>query len=370
MRIAYDYQAFALQSYGGISRYFFHLAKNLADFNQVLRIFAPIYRNQYLSEAPGNFVDGRFMKNFPFKSYPLVKSLDFFWSRDRISQWQPSLLHETYYSNLSLAPKKCPTVITVYDMNHEIFHEQYSVFNRTSRNKRIAINRADHVICISENTKRDLMSIFDTDERKISVIHLGFDSAQKNLPDDLTPICKKPFLLFVGHRPGYKNFSSFLKAVANSKRLIKDFDLIAFGGGKFTMHELELIKSLGYADNQVRQISGSDSYLNQGYQQATAFVHPSVYEGFGIPPLEAMAQKCPVISSNSSSMPEVIGRAAEFFSPTNLEEMQFAIENVVYSKERTQELIINGLSRIQDFSWQKCAKETLSVYNSILGNVR
>jgi glycosyltransferase involved in cell wall biosynthesis len=255
-------------------------------------------------------------------------------------------------------------------MNHEKFQEQYSVLNQTSRNKRIAINRAEHVRCVSENTKRDLMSIFNTDERKISVIHLGFDSAQKNLPDALNPICKKPVLLFVGHRSGYKNFSSFLKAVANSKRLIKDFDLIAFGGGKFTKLELDLIKSLGFTDNQVKQISGGDDLLNQSYRQATAFVHPSVYEGFGIPPLEAMAQQCPVISSNSSSMPEVIGQAAEFFSPMNLEEMQYAIENVVYSKERTQELITNGLSRIQDFSWQKCAKETLSVYNTILGIVR
>ena len=369
MRIAYDYQAFALQRYGGISRYFCRLISSLTKLNQDLRIFAPIYRSEYLSGAPRNLVDGRFMEQFPFKSYPLIKSLDFFWSRARISQWQPSILHETYYSEFSVAPKKCPTVVTVYDMTHEIFPEQYSFFNQTSHNKRIAINRADHVICISENTKRDLIRIFDTDEKKISVIHLGFDISQKNSHDLLPPIDEKPFLLFVGHRAGYKNFSRFLMAVANSKRLMKNFDLIAFGGGKLSLNELDLIRSLGFIDHQVKQISGGDDLLNQYYRHATAFIHPSIYEGFGIPPLEAMAQGCPVISSNSSSMPEVIGPAAEYFSPMNLDEMQFAIENVVYSKARTQELINSGLSRIQNFSWQKCAKETSSVYSSILGNV-
>ena len=233
-----------------------------------------------------------------------------------------------------------------------------------------AIQRADHVICISDNTKQDLIRLHGIDDNKISVIHLGFDKFFDKDTNSLPAVVNlKPFILFVGNRGGYKNFTGLIKAIALSKKLVNDFDVIAFGGGKFTAAELSLIKSSGFKINQVRQVSGDDTLLGQYYEAARAFVYPSLYEGFGIPPLEAMAHQCPVISSNTSSMPEVIGNAAEFFDPTHAQSVCLAIENVVYSDARSAELRHLGHHRLKAFSWQKCTAQTLGVYRAVLGQL-
>jgi glycosyltransferase involved in cell wall biosynthesis len=106
--------------------------------------------------------------------------------------------------------------------------------------------------------------------------------------------------------------------------------------------------------------------LSEFYNQANIFVYPSLYEGFGLPPLEAMANNCAVASSNTSSMPEVIGNAGEFFDPYDLDDIKQAIENVVYSNKRTNELLSLGIKRASEFTWKKCAEKTLNVYKKYL----
>lgn len=211
-----------------------------------------------------------------------------------------------------------------------------------------------------------MISIYNIPSNKISVVLLGFDVFNK-IEDNACEIKKneKPFLLYVGSRAGYKNFSGLLKSVAQSNKLKKEFDIIAFGGGDFTADELKFINKLDFMENQVRQVNGDDILLGQYFRSARAFVYPSLYEGFGIPPLESMAHRCPVISSNTSSMPEVIGQAAEFFNPYCSDEVRNAIESVVFSDQRSAELIDLGENRLVDFSWAKCAKETLSVYKNL-----
>jgi glycosyltransferase involved in cell wall biosynthesis len=113
-------------------------------------------------------------------------------------------------------------------------------------------------------------------------------------------------------------------------------------------------------------MEGDDALLAQAYQGATALVYPSVYEGFGLPPIEAMAYGCPVISSNTSSMPEVIGNAAESFDPLQTEEISAAIERVVFSNTRRSELIRLGVLRAKLFSWQECASKTATIYRDLL----
>jgi glycosyltransferase involved in cell wall biosynthesis len=125
------------------------------------------------------------------------------------------------------------------------------------------------------------------------------------------------------------------------------------------------LNKLGFADGQVRQVNGGDSILANYYRGAEAFVYPSLYEGFGIPPLEAMACMCPVVASNSSSMPEVIGDAGEFFNPYDQDDMTNAIERVVYSDERKESLKKSGIRRLSYFSWDKCALETLAIYSQM-----
>ena len=372
MRIAFDYQTFTLQTYGGISRYFVRLAQEFLAAGEQVRVFAPLYVNAYLPSLPSEWVQGKRLNRYPPKSTRFFTLYNRLASRRAIQQWRPDIVHETYYAiHGSASKKKCQTVITVYDMIHELFAQEFPPQDKTAGIKKIAIDRADHVICISENTKKDLIQLHGIASQKISVVLLGFDQfatqghVAQSQPSN-QPINAKPFLLYVGSRGGYKNFAGFLRAVAASPTLKSDFDVLAFGGGKFNSTELALIASLGFAANQVKQISGDDTLLGHYYVTARAFVYPSLYEGFGIPPLEAMAHGCPVVSSNTSSMPEVIANGGEFFNPTNTDDMQNAIESVVYSDSRIAELKALGTARLAHFSWAKCAEQTRTVYRTLL----
>mgnify|MGYP000152542546 CR=1 FL=1 len=133
--------------------------------------------------------------------------------------------------------------------------------------------------------------------------------------------------------------------------------------GRFEQHEIDVSEDTSFLE----MLDALNEQLIENDKDAIAFVYPSLYEGFGIPPLEAMAHQCPVVSSNSSSMPEVIGRASEYFDPKEPENIKVAIENVVFSQSRIRDLKAKGLEQIQVFSWQKCAKETLAIYKDMVG---
>lgn len=368
MRVAFDCQTFVLQSYGGISRYFARLAQGLLEMDQQVGIFAPLHRNSYLPALPKEIVNGRQIGGYPRKTTRLVLAYNQFLARSAIVKWKPDLVHETYYSRRPSAPQSCPAVVTVFDMIHELFPQAFPVTDNTAVKKRFSIDRADHVICISENTKMDLMRLYGISAGKVSVAHLGFDRlALRGESERPVAPGAKPFLLYVGERSrSYKNFIGFLRAVATSTRLVADFDIVAFGEPRFSSGELKVMSSLGFGEQQVLQKSGSDAVLGDCYSSASALVYPSLYEGFGIPPLEAMAHQCPVISSNSSSMPEVIGSAAEYFDPRNIDDMRRAIESVVYSDSRIRILRQAGSERLNAFSWKKCTQETLSIYKSLI----
>lgn len=368
MRVAFDCQTFVLQSYGGISRYFARIAQGLSDLEQQVRIFAPLHRNSYLPTLPKEIVNGRHIRGYPRKTTRLFLAYNQFLARSAIAKWKPDLVHETYYSRRPSAPQRCPAVVTVYDMIHELFPQAFPVTDNTAAKKRTAIDRADHVICISENTKSDLMRLYGTAASKVSVVHLGFDQlAPREVSKQTVAVTGRPFLLYVGERSrSYKNFTGFLKAVASSSRLLGDFDIVAFGEPQFSAGELKAISSLGFGEHQVRQQSGGDTVLGSFYSAARALVYPSQYEGFGIPPLEAMAHNCPVISSNTSSMPEVIGSAGEYFNPGDTDEMRQVIESVVYSDSRIDALRSAGAERIKAFSWDKCTRQTLGIYQSLV----
>ena len=127
-----------------------------------------------------------------------------------------------------------------------------------------------------------------------------------------------------------------------------------------------MIAQLNLPTDRIIQIGGSDALLRSLLRKAAAFVYPSIYEGFGFPPLEAMAEGCPVISSRTSSMPEVIGDAAEFFDPNDIDSIAAAIAAVVGSPIRQTELREKGKRRLACFSWAKCARETAEVYQGLL----
>lgn len=367
MRIAFDYQIFASQVYGGISRYFTRLIEEIASQNHDVHVFAPFHRNVYLKNMPSEVVRGRFCTPFR-RTGRILGYYDRVVGGIQARAWKPDILHETYYTRNRIVSVGRPAVITVYDMIHELFSEMMSPRDRTSAIKRVAIERADHIVCISENTRRDLVRLFGIPESKTSVVYLGFERFIPNEHRVLTPLdnVERPYILYVGTRRWYKNFTAFVKAYSRSNALKKDFDIVAFGGGAFSVDEQSLFQELDIDPSLIHQVGGDDGVLGEFYSNARAFVYPSLYEGFGLPPLEAMAHKCPVISSNTSSMPEVIGEAASYFNPYNTEEIRAAIESVVYDEERRNELIGKGEERLRLFSWKRCAEETIMVYQKVL----
>lgn len=368
MRIAMDYQIFCLQAYGGISRYFVRLAEQLSEKSEAVRIFSPLHCNEYLHGLNPLLVDGRRLMSSASKAMRLTLPYNNLISGRRISDWHADVVHETYYSIFNKPPHKKPVVITVYDMVHEIFPDQFSRLGNISLRKRRAVERADHIICISESTRRDLIRLFDVDDAKVSVVHLGFDEFCHPLSNsDVSAVNRvKPYLLFVGNRGGYKNFSGFLRAFSLSARLKSEFDIVAFGGGAFTPAEKNMISDLGLPDAQVKQMSGGDTVLGSLYRGASVFVYPSLYEGFGLPPLEAMANDCPVALSCTSSMPEVVGNAGVYFDPSSIEDMSSVIENLAFSPSLSRSLIEQGRNRLDKFSWGRCAEATLAVYKELV----
>lgn len=364
MNVVYDYQTFFNQKYGGISRYFFQLAKHL-DQELDLLIIAPFYCNEYIGELDREIVKGLKIKQIKNKFVNhAFRNFNHYLSKIIAHNVKPDIIHETFFSNKTPFSSDIPNILTVYDMIHELFDNYQPPYKKGWSIQKNAVARAEHIICISENTKKDLIECYHVEESKVSVIHLGFEFPK--LVCNQYIITDKPYLLYVGWREWYKNFGSFLKCYSTSKRLMKDFNIVAFGGGNFSNIEKQLFKSLGIQEGQVIQVSGDDEKLARYYYNATAFVFPSLYEGFGLPPLEAMAHDCPVISSNTSSMPEVIGDAAEYFDPKSEEQTVHAIENVVYSETRKKELIMKGRKRHKRFSWAKCSNETHQIYKQFL----
>ncbi len=366
MRIAFDHQVFLMQAYGGISRYIVRLAHELIARENECRVLAPIHRNQYLSDLPDQCVDGRLFDKLPPKSNHLLAALNRSLCRQAVKQFSPSILHETYYSRHPVASYGAARILTVHDMIHERCAQSFSTRDKTSVHKRVAVERADHIISISHSTKRDLCDIFNVLPEKVTVIHHGFEKFPVTKVPAKAVFYDKPFLLFVGNRRGYKNFESLLRAVASRHELVSNFDIHAFGGGAFTAAEAKLIHSLGFREGTVQHYSGTDAVLGMLYQHASAFILPSLYEGFGLPLLEAMAHDCPVVSSNSSSMPEVIGEAGEYFTPSDIDDQAQAICKVVFDTSRRNKLVQLGRERLEKFSWRRCADETLQVYKKAL----
>lgn len=367
MNILYDYQIFCHQQYGGISRYFYELANRIAGTQGYkAEIFAPLYINEYFQDNSAVRPSGIKIPKLSGVGRFAALAVDAVLAMSLIkSQHDVDIFHETYYSGMDCRPRTAKRVITVYDMIHEKFPSSSVWRNHVRLTKAKAVRRADHVICISQNTRRDLIELLDIPEEKTSVVYLGHSLATSRT---LTPstVSAKPYILYVGQRAGHKNFDRLLKAYAKSLFLKKDFSIICFGGGQISSRELALITSLGIAPDCVNHLSGADDVLAKLYASAAVFVYPSLYEGFGIPPLEAMSFGCPVTCSNTSSLPEVVGDAAELFDPVDENDICLSIEKIVSSSDRARDLVERGYDRVRRFSWEKCAQDTIGIYQKLL----
>jgi glycosyltransferase involved in cell wall biosynthesis len=364
VRITYDHRIFAGQPFGGIARYFSETAARVAaEPGFDVTVLAVAHLNHYLRAAPARVVRGAYVPHVRGTGRMRVRFNDAV-SRAWLRRSPPDLLHETYYAATSLAPARTPTVLTVYDMIHEKLPQLFARDDPTAGHKATAVHRAERVICISESTRRDLLEHVSVDPAKVSVVHLANSLAPSAAA---APLVAEPYLLYVGQRGAYKNFGTLLDAFATSRPLRSAFRLVAFGGGPFTATEAAQIRRLRLDPRAVRHVAGGDEVLTNLYGHAAAFVYPSLYEGFGIPLLEAMAAGCPVACSDVSSFPEVAAGAAELFDPTDAAAVAGALERVVLSPARTAELRELGRAQAARFSWDRCATETAAVYRSLGG---
>lgn len=368
LSILFDYQIFFHQEFGGISRYVIELARNLAAFdNTDVEIYGARHHNAYL-EVPIPPVDvigqrvPRSRAKLPQALALLGNAAAFFVHASRAS---PTHIHQTYFYELLKPVSKASRIVTVYDMTHELFPGQFSAPRRTSQAKRRAVNAADHVICISESTKRDLVRLFDFPPEKATVIPLGLSERFVELAASdtrLASVHPRPYVLYVGQRGGYKNFANFIKAFGSVPRSVGELDILCFGGGAFSADELSLAADAGIAPARLRQLGGDDDLLAAAYQHAAFHVYPSLYEGFGFPPLESMALGCAVACSNTSSMPEVVGNAAVTFDPHSIEDMARAMSSLADDTELREHCRLAGAQQARLFTWKRCAESTRDLY--------
>jgi glycosyltransferase involved in cell wall biosynthesis len=366
MKIVYDAQVFVEQEYGGISRYICALASHLSRLPDMeVKIVAPLHINAYLRALSRDIAVGRYVPRLP-KTARLIRTLGTALCTPVASLIHPDLVHETYYAEQALCRAKVPHVLTVYDMIEERFPESFPLGYPLARRKRCAVNRADHIFCISENTRRDLLDTYKFPEDRVSVTYLGYDALVPSSLSAQDLVGGSPYIFFVAGRHGYKNFEGLIRAYAASAWLQGGFRIVCFGGGTFSAEEQTLMAELGLTSAQVEHVAGGDDRLAALYQGAAALVYPSKYEGFGIPPLEAMSLDCPVICSQTSSIPEVVGQAGEYFDPNDIDSIRVSMERVLQSTERRDELVSLGRVRRELFTWERCAQQTADIYRRLV----
>lgn len=357
MKILFDHQLFSYQRYGGASKYFAMLLKHLP--HEIWET-TTIYSNNEFVKANDLFRTKHIFPNMFFKGQGwLMNTINKPYSLKILKAGNYDLFHQTYYDTYSLrAIGNKPMVTTFHDINFSTLNPKKRVENW----QRMSLSRANKIITISHNTKKDLMNYFSIPEEKISVIYHGILKPTFFIPNER--IIDAPYILYVGTRRNHKNFDRFVHAFAHIHEKYKDVHLICTFK-PFQKDELEMFSSLGISD-VVMQRSVTESQLYNLYQNALMFVFPSLYEGFGMPILEAWVNNCPVVLSNASCFPEIACDAGCYFDPNDAgdiaEKMQFVIDHPLYREE----LIMKGAERVKLFSWEKCAKEHIDVYKSLL----
>jgi len=305
----------------------------------------------------------------------------YLWTKIRFS-WEmlrrkPDVLFIPSHVMPKFSPKK--TVMTVHDLGYERYPEVYSKFARNylRKNYRFAAQHAVKIITPTEFTKKELISLYHIKSEKVEIVSMAYNDKIFRKIDDNKKIndvlkkykIKKPYLLFVGRLETKKGLQTLLKAFTLiPNNLITNnsitLNLVLAGGRGYgykdlkpLISDLKSVKELGYLKNE------SDRAVL--YNAAEIFVFPSLYEGFGIPLLEAMACGTPVIASNIETLKEVGGDSAQFFKVGEAEDLAKKIKEVLEDHELRQKMIRRGSEHVKNFSWQKCAEKTLKILENL-----
>lgn len=328
MKIEFDNIIYSLQKSGGASVYWREITSRISQMDAVV-----VTNTKYTKR---------------FRGIPVISNADIFHS----SHFRFSILG------------KAKNVTTAHDLIYEkglVANGLGSKLNLYER--KLSFFTADTIICISESTKKDLLQIYPTLKGRcpIYVIHHGINIPSiKILTEGESKIFSDPYLLYVGGRDGYKNFTGALEGYLLSGLWREGVQLICTGKN-FNESELRLLKSNGIENLVVCEEHVNTERLYQLYKNAYCLLYTSSYEGFGLPPIEAMSVGCPVIASNISSVPEIVGDAGILVDPYNYGEIAKAILLLENNKIRN-EIIDKGFKRSRLFSWDKSAESHFKVY--------
>ncbi len=346
MRVLFSPDVFVTQRFGGVSRYFAELHTELVKLGVDARLFSGLHDNAHIPGGhpalgslplrPRLFLSGR-----TFRLYAAA-------------QRAAHIVHPTYYSAEAFGRR--PHVCTFYDLIHHKYPGQFRN-DTTAERQRLWARRADRIIAISHATARDLVSVLGVPEEKISVVHLGV-----RIPRPRTQRRADAYVLYVGNRGGYKNWRIVVEALRDPR--LKDLRLVCSGGGPANREEQAFLESRHMA-RRVTFVAADDVTLSRYYRGALGLVYPSLYEGFGLPPLEAMAEGVPVVAARAASIPEVVGDAALLFDPREVDDLVHALCRLLDASVREQ-LERRGAERARMFSWESTARQTADVYRSLL----
>jgi glycosyltransferase involved in cell wall biosynthesis len=367
MRIFYDHQVFSLQDAGGVTRYQYELVRNLqaaadVEIAVLMGLNASVMSFEDLSNVQTRILSWRTGRGPGYLRYAMNETIS--------ALLAPVLgrfdvYHVMLYRAIPFL-RRTRLVVTHHDCTHERFPHLFRNASFIMARKRKLFSRADAIICVSESSRRDLLHFYNVDEHKTHVIHHGFSPlAVGSSLAQANGIPNSPYLLYVGLRAAYKNFLLLLEAFSRSG-LAGDFELVVIGGGEFSAEERARISSLGIS-NRIRHIpKAGEATLAHAYRNASLFVYPSLYEGFGFPTLEAMSLGCPTLAHRTSSLPEVCGDAAFYFDSAEAGELSRALVSTLQDSEGIATKRRLGQQRVGLYDWSRTAASTLAVYRAQL----
>ena len=359
VRVAFDEQIFLLQQQGGVSRYFVELLRHLPELDPPVDVATPFNRvvNRHALEVFGGsrFAPAR----GPLQPYPQLAAAA---ARTRRRE-RVDLVHHTFYHPRFLRdyPGR-PKVVTIYDMIPEVMGAR-GRFGSPHMAKQEYVSRADLLLFISESAREDLISAYGTPTAPSAITHLGVDG--RFLEGGPTPAgFPSEYILFVGNRAGYKDFATLVRCFSHARNDLREMHLVCVGGGPLTSDEMTDTSAAGLG-GRIHQFSLADEQMPGAYANAAAFVFPSRYEGFGLPALEAMAAGTPTLLARTSSLPEVGGDAALYFTPGDAESLASALVSLLGDPMRRANLNQLGKERALRFTWSRTAELTANAYRLV-----
>ena len=361
VKVIYDTQTFDIQQFGGISRYFYEIIRNLRATGDDVRLPMLFSKNHYLSRHDVTSHFSAMPMGF-YKCFKGVfKGLNRRHTLAAMRCGGYDVFHPTYYDPFfldGLGGK--PFVLTIHDMIHEKFPQYFSPTDPTAARKALLASQAARIIAISDNTRRDIIDYLGISPDKIDVIYHGITPVEPSR----TLLLPSSYILFVGQRGGYKNFDLLLSAFAALSAKHPQLHLVCTGRA-FNSQESQKFAALGLI-GKIHHFSATEPQLAQLYCQATAFVFPSLYEGFGIPILEAWANSCPVLLSNASCFPEICDEAGVYFDPASCQSLTETLDRIVTDDALRRHVTELGSKRVADFTWQKAAALTHATYCKVI----